>query len=362
MNGALLAVILALQPVDQARSTASLAMELPPPPEQVMALPESLRTAFREQVLDATSFPEARLTKLVEFVFDQDKLGVEYQPNATLTVTGAFESRKVNCLSSTLLVVALAREAGLQAAGQEVPRILTWGATGETVIQTKHANAIVGVAGRRRFVVDVDASDALATDALNPVSDDRLLALFYGNRAMELMVAGRLPEAKMWLDAAFQHAQDDAVLQNNAGVLSLRMGDPVAAERHFLDAVEKDPEQISVLSNLISFYKDRGDAERERAWQVRADKALRRDPYYQFTLGRQYEQAGLYKDAVRQYRRAIMLHDGEHRFHFALARIYFESGKYDKAGRELAMAIELADGGTRERYQGKLAALRERAR
>lgn len=361
MNGVFLAVLLALQPAPQSEATAALPVEVPPPPEQVMAIPEGLRAAFRKEVLDATSFPEARLAKLVEFVFDRDKLGVEYQPNETMTVAGAFQSRKVNCLSSTLLIVALAREAGLQAEGQEVPRILAWGATGETVIQSKHANAIVGVANKRRFVVDVDASDVLATDALNPVSDERLLALFYGNRAMELMVAGRLGEARTWLAAAFRHAPDDPVLLNNAGVLSLRSGDAAAAEDHFLKAVQKDPEQISVLSNLVSFYEKQGGGERARPWKQRAEKALRRDPYYQFSLGRQYEQAGIYKDAVRQYRRAITLHDGEHRFHFALARIYFETGQYDKVSRELAKAIELAEGGTRERYQGKLAALRQKA-
>ena len=264
----------------------------------------------------------------------------------------------MNCLSSTILIVALAREAGLRAEGQEVSRILTWGAMGETVIQSKHANAIVEVSDKRTFVVDVDSSDVLATDALKPMSDARLLALFYGNRAMELMVEGRLSEAKVWLDAAFRHEPEDAVLWNNAGVLSLRMGNAAAAEEYFLRSVRKDPEQTSVLSNLISFYKKRGDVERARAWEERASAALREDPYYQFTLGRQFEQAGNYKQAMSQYRRATTLNRAEHRFHFAQARVYLQLGDYRKADRELTRATELAEGSARERYEGKLAALR----
>lgn len=357
MNGVMLAVVLALQPISQTEPVA--AVELPPAPEQVMAIPDDLRRAFRKEVLDATRFPEARLEKLVEFVFDPDKLGVKYKPDATQTIAGSFGSRKVNCLSSTLLIVALAREAGLQAEGQEVERILSWGATGETVVQSRHANAIVKTGDKRKFVVDVDSSDVLATDALNPVSDERLLALFYGNRAMELMVEGHLPEAKAWLDAAFQHSSEDAVLWNNAGVLSLRMGDAVAAEGYFLRSVEKNPGQISVLSNLISYYQRQGDSTRVAYWQSRADKLLREDPYYQFTLGRQYEEAKAYKDAIRQYRRAIKLNRGEHRFHFGLARIYFQLGQYRKADQELAMALELSEGDVRGRYQDKLAALRQ---
>src|SRR5690606_34184035 len=118
------------------------------------------------------------------------------------------------------LVVALAREAGLNAYGQQIKRVLSWGSAGEIVMQSMHANAIIEV-DRRRYVVDVDASDATAaTDALHPVSDGQLLALFYGNRAMELMVEGRQSQAKPWLDAALRHAPDDATLLNNAGVLS----------------------------------------------------------------------------------------------------------------------------------------------
>jgi len=355
MNGLLFALVLqsAAQPLP-----AAGAQELPPPPEQVMAIPDELRSAFRKEVVDATSFPEVRLEKLVAFVFDRRGLGVEYRSDATQTVSESFHSREVNCLSSTLLVLALAREAGLQAQAQQVDRVLSWGAAGETVIQSKHANAIVAVGGQRKFVVDVDASDVPAEDALNPISDEQLLALYYGNRAMELMVAGRLPEAKTWLDAAFLHAPGDVTLWNNAGVLRLRMGDAAGAEDYFLRAAGKDPRQIATLSNLVSFYRRQGDDEQVAYWRARADKALKRDPYYQFSLGRQHEQAGAYEDALRQYRRAIRLNRGERRFHFGLARVYFELGEYRKADHELVTAMGLAQGDLRGRYQDKLAALR----
>lgn len=360
MNGLLLAFALVLQPATQLQPAIG-SEELPPPPEQVMAMPDELRSAFRKEVVDATSFPETRLEKLVAFVFDKRGLGVEYRSDATQTVSESFHSREVNCLSSTLLILALAREAGLQARAQQVDRILSWGAAGETVIQSRHANAIVAVGDNRKFVVDVDASDVPADDALNPISDEQLLALYYGNRAMELMVDGRLAEAKAWLDAAFRHAPGDVTLWNNAGVLSLRMGDATGAEDYFLKAIAKDSGQIATLSNLVSFYRRQGNGERVAYWRARADKALQKDPYYQFSLGRQHEQAGAYKDALRQYRRAVRLNRGEHRFHFGLARIYFELGEYRKADRELVTAMKLAEGDLRGRYQDKLAALRRLA-
>lgn len=357
MNSVLFALTLALSPVVQGTSVEG-ARDLPPSPEQVLSIPDELRAAFRREVVDATRFPEARLEKLVAFVFDKRGLGVEYKPDTTQTVSESFHTREVNCLSSTLLIVALAREAGLQAEAQQIDRILSWGATGETVIQSKHANAIVHVTDKRKFVIDVDASDVQATDALNPISDEQLLALYYSNRAMELMVQSRLKEAQAWLDAALHHSPEDATLWNNAGVLSLRMGDAAAAENYFLKAVGKEPKQISALSNLVSFYRKQGDGKQVTYWRARADQVLQKDPYYQFSLGRQYEQAGAYADAIDQYRRAIRLNRDEHRFHFGMARVYLELGDYRKADRELATAVELAQGGLRGRYQDKLVALR----
>ena len=357
MNGVLLALALAVQPGPQGQPVQT-AMSLPPSPEQVMAIPDELRAAFHREVVDATSFPEARLQRLVSFVYADSGLGVEYKADATHTVAESFASREVNCLSSTLLIVALAREAGLVADGQQVERILTWGASGATVIQSKHVNAVVKVADKRDFVVDIDGEDLVIRDAPDPMSDSHLLALFYGNRAMELLLENRLDEADAWLAAAFRQKSDDAGLLNNAGVLSLRRGDTKTAERYFLQAVERNDVELSALSNLVALYRRLGNGGREAYWRGRADEILRQDPYYQFTLGRQHERAGDYDAAEKQYRRAIRLNRNEPRFRYGMARVHFLEGKYEKADRELMAAVKLAGGQLRGRYQDKLAALR----
>lgn len=356
MNGVLLALALALQsapPPLQAQAVSP-----PPTPEQIMAIPDGLRASFRREVIDATRFPEARLQKLVAFVFDEGKLGIEYKADATLTVAESYAQREVNCLSSTLLIVALAREAGLSAEGQEIDRILGWGAIGETVVQSRHANAIVRASDKRKFIIDIDSSDVVATDSLNPVSDQALFAAFYGNRSIELMVAGRLDEAKVWLDTALQYAPDSPSLLNNAGVLSMRLADATAAERYFHAALAQDREMMGAVANLVAFYKKQGDAAKAADWQGRADKLLRKDPYYQFSLGLQLEQAGDLAGAMRQYRRAVSLNREEHRFHFGLARVHFKLGQLRKADAELAKAEDLSEGPRRDQYQAKLAALR----
>lgn len=353
-----LAAALAVQSASPA--APALAVEPIPGPEQILAIPDELRTAFRHEVLDTTRFQHDRLERLVGFVFDKDSLGVTYTSDATQTVAASFHSREVNCLSSALMIVALAREAGLKAHAQQVSKVVSWDLRDDVVMESQHVNAIVELGNNRRYVIDVDASDAIATDTLNPISDRQLLAYFYGNRAMELLVERRVPEAGAWLDEALRLAPEDPLLRNNVGVMSLRMGDEAAAERNFLEVLRMDPDQVSALSNLIALYQRRGDGPSAAKWQARADKVLRNAPYYQFELGQQREQSGDAQGAIRFYRRAIALNRSEHRFHFALARAYLATGRRDKANREMARALEHSHGAVREEYQGKLVMLRQR--
>lgn len=351
----LLAAALALQSAPLVpRAPVSVS---PPTAEQVMAVPAALHQEFRHKVLDVTALPERRLDKLIEFMFDKDGLALEYWPDATHTISESFQTRQVNCLSFTMMVVVLAREAGLPAYPQQIGRVLAWGMAGDVVMQSMHANAVVTAAGQR-YMLDVAFNRLSSAVGDSRISDEHLLALFYGNRAMELLVAGRMSEAQTWQDEALRHDQGDATLWNNAAVVRQRMGDESGAERMLLLAVERDPRLSSALSNLISLYRANGDSKREAHWRHRAERVLRKDPYYQFSQGQRYEQAGDYLAAISFYRRAISLHQGEHLFHFVLARVYYRLGRSRDAGLQLNIAQQLSEGADRQRYQSKLEALR----
>lgn len=362
MFNLVLATVLAMQsPAGPVGLPAPPVVEAPSAPEQILAIPDQLHERFRKQVIETTRSPSLRLKRLVEFMFEPQGLGVEYDSGATHTVAETFRTRKANCLAFTLLTVALAREAGLDAYGQQIDRVLSWNVVDKVVLQSLHANAGV-VIDDRHFVVDVASNEILASSVQHRISDERLLALYYDNRAMELMVAGRYAEARSWLDMALKYAPDDAAFLNNAGVLSQRMGDVAAAEGLFLSAADKDPRLTSALSNLVAFYQGAGDVARAAQWQARADKVMRSDPFYQFTLGQQKEQSGEFSEALDHYRHAVRLNRDEELFHFGLARAYFRLGRLRMANLELARAYDLSSGQDRMRYRGKLDALRQAKR
>jgi len=366
---AMLAAVLAVQGAPAPSVPPAAAP--PPSPDQVLAIPAALRAEFHERVVDRTNSPELRLRRMVSFMFDKDGLGLEYKADATNTVAESYRTREVNCLSFTLMAVALAREAGLKAQGQQIDRVLAWNLVGDVVMQSLHANAVVSFRDRnlqvkdaRDFVLDIASSGLYTQDYIvhgYTVTDDRMLAAFYGNRAMELLAQGKPGDAQAWLDRALALDPEDATLWNNAGVLSERLGAMAEAEARFLRAARRNPRQASALYNLVSLYESRGDATRSSYWKERADRVLRRDPFYQYSLGERKAEAGRYADAVRDYRRAIALDGRERLFHFGLARAYVKLGKLEQARKELDAAARLSEGAERRRYEAKLDALRAMA-
>ncbi len=355
MFSVMLATVLALQAVP-ALTAVPASIDLPPSAEQVLAIPEQLQREFRIAVLDVAGSPEQKLRRLSEFMFDADGLGLKYVPDATHTITEAYRTRTVNCLSFTLLAVTLARQANLRAYGQQIDRVLDWGVAGDMVMQTMHANVVITIHGTK-YITDI-AADRLTTPVANfQVDDEQLLGLFYGNRAMELLAAGHAGIAQTWLDVALAHSPDDATLLNNAGVLSQRKGDAEAAVTFYLRALGKNPGLTSASSNLIAHYRANGELTQAVYWQQRAAKVLRKDPYHQFALGRQQEQSGDYAEAASFYRRAIRINDAQPLFHFGLARTYSQLGQSRRAALELSRARDLSSEKDQLRYQTNLEAM-----
>ncbi|MDR7067193.1 Flp pilus assembly protein TadD [Pseudoxanthomonas japonensis] len=329
----------------------------PPTPIEVMALPEPLRQQFHAKVLSTPRGSEQRLRRMVEFLFSPDDLGMSYDIDANHTVSEAYATRKANCLSFTLLAIALAREAGLQAYGQQIDETLAWRQEQDTLYRTNHVNAGVRIQDRL-LTVDVAWDEVIARKPPRRISDKRLLVHYYNNRAADLLEAGRLEDALRYAEVAKAMDPGYAVTWSNTGVLHLRHGDPVQAEQHYLHALQLDPQHPGALSNLAAHYQRTGNTAAAARLQARLHRVQAMDPFHHFMQGVRHERERDFERAVRDYRQAIKLFPDEHRFHFGLARVHFQMGDHRRAGKALARAERLSEGGNRRLYHAKLDALR----
>ncbi len=344
--------------------TAAVAAEAPTPaavpsPEQILAIPPELAARLQERVIDRAVAPTRRLDLLARFIFDSGGLGIRYRHDANYTVAETWQTREANCLSFTLLTIALARAAGLDAYGQHVAHALSWHSENGQVVRSSHVNAGIFAEGRR-FSVDVASDNVLTYDPPARISDQALIALFHSNHAVAAMIAGDLPKAHSLLALAQQLGPDLAQVWSNAGVLHVRSNDLAAAEEAYVRAVALAPKDSTPLFNLASLYRRTGERDQASALERRAQRVLAGDPFHQFQQAITAENAGDPATALKHYRRAIRLHPNEMRFHLGMARSYLALSDERRAVLSLARASEVGSAGDQARLQAKLEHLRSR--
>ena len=312
-----------------------------PAPLEVMAVPQELRTMLRTRVLEAGHTPSQRLQLLMTLMSSNEAgLGMNYRDDATHTVAQGFASRQANCLTYTLMFLALAREAGLQAHPQEIDETLAWQQLDGIVYRSNHVNAAIRI-GMNRYVVDVGSSFVIGRRPAHEISEQRLLAQYYNNRAAVLLAKGDLSLALAHAEKAISLDAKYPTTWSNTGVIRLRNGDLRGAEQAYLQALALEPMHAGALFNLAGLYQRSGDPVREAPLRQRLKKQQARDPFHQFMLGLEHERKGDAKQAVAYYRRAISMHRDEHRFHYRLARAYAMANDPRRAGDALRSALAL---------------------
>jgi len=361
MLGWTLIAALALAPSQaqaQTQAQESPALVAVPDMAQVMAIPPELQEEIRRRVVEPGGGRDKQLQRLADYAFGDDGLALKYDNEVTRTVAEVYRDRRANCLSFTLLFVAMARQAGLEAQVQEVGEVLAWYQDEGVIYNANHVN--VGVRTSMQWqVIDVDSNILAARNRPRGIEDTRAMAHFHNNRGAELMAAGDVASAHASLLAALEDDPAFVPAWNNLGVLLLREGDATGAERAYLTGLRNKPDHAATLSNLIALYGREGDQRQKRHYEWRLDKVQRTDPFHQFMRALECENKGDYTCAIARYRRAIRLQGEEHQFHFGLARAYFLSGDLGRAQRELSRAYTL--GGNeqvRSVYRQKLEGLR----
>ncbi len=358
MTAWMLAAVLALAP---SSSPARDAPDPFPEPAQLMALPAALQQRLHDEVITPHRSEQQRLERLLEFVFDPAGLGMQYRHDATLTVEQAYLGREANCLTFTLLVIALARAAGLDAYAQEIDETLSWHQQDSTIYRSNHVNAGIRVGGRS-YTIDVGSDSLIARRPPLRIPDQRLLSHFYNNRIADLIALGTLDAADPYMTMALELDGAYANSWSNAGVLRLRQGDLPGARSAYQRALRLDPDHSAALFNMLALSERTGDRNGATQYRRRLGAVQSRDPFHQFVLAAEHERRGDYASAATHYRRAIRLHGSEHRFHFALARAYLQLGDARRAGHSLARAQALGGDAWRSVYQAKLDSLKQTGR
>jgi tetratricopeptide (TPR) repeat protein len=291
--------------------------------EEAYALDAEMRAFVAAQIGD-TRDPRTKLRRLLRGMEERGLFSFEYANDSTRTARAAFHDRQGNCLSFTMLFVALAREAGLEATFQIVDVPPTWFNSSSVVVVSTHINSRVAMPYGSDYVVDFNLMNTRSTHPTREVADSYALALFYNNLGAEALIGEEYELSFRYLKAAIETHAGIPDSWTNLGVLYARQARYQHADAAYLQALSADRGNRTALTNLVSLHAALGNQELADAYRQRVRRYQQRNPYYHYAAAEDAYRDHRYEDALAALNRALRLKRDEDEFHALHARVRLE--------------------------------------
>lgn len=334
-------------PADLLPATAAAVPAVDP-----MAISPAMRRWIADEIKPLARFVGPRQA-LITGLFDRRRLHVEYDSARTRTAAEAFDERAGNCLSLVLLTASLAREMGMSVAFQAVDTGEGWSRSGEFVAYSGHINLVLGGFGIARrgsagavqdtlMVVDFLPPEDLRGHKMRLIDEATVLGMYLNNRAAEAMASGAVDEAAGWVRAALEQSPQFVPAWNTLAVLHRRRGDDARAEQALRRALEADPYNTRVMSNLVGLLQATGRAEQAVPLRERLAWLEPQAPFAAFQRGLAEARAGHWVQAREAFAQELRRDPHYHELHWWMAQAAAQLGDLEGVRRHLALARDNA--------------------
>ena len=333
----------------------------------LFSLSPAMQAHLHSRAFQARLRQDGAARGLLNALYDKSDLQLDYDATVTRTAAETYAERSGNCLSLVIMTAAFARELGMQVRFQSVETDETWSRASSLYLVSDHVNITLAppMLSQRGF----DSETELTVDFLAPreasrlraheLSEADIVALYLNNRAVEELVGGRSAEAYWWARAALLARPSVLAAYNTLAVIYQRSGRPLLAEQVYRAALERTPDSLVVMQNLVPLLAANGKAGEAAALAQRLARLYPAPPYHYFNQGMDAYKSGNFSQARTLFAREVARAPYNDEFHFWLGVASFQLGELGTAEKQLALARDTSvRGDTRERYAAKLAHLR----
>ena len=302
--------------------------------------------------------------RFADALYAKGDLRLEYESVRTRNAAEAFEARAGNCLSLVIMTSALAKEIGLPVRYQRVYVDDAWSRSGDVYFSIGHVNLSLG---RRQIDGGFgrNDSDMMTIDFLpqrdlrgvrtQQIQEETIAAMYLNNRAAEAFTQGKLDDAYWWARAAIERDPGFVGAYNTLGVVYRRHGNPQEAERVLVRALELEPRNAHVMSNLVPVLAGLGRGAESKELARTLEQLEPNPPFSYFDRGVAAIQRSDYAAARDLIAREIARAPYHHEFYYWLAVAYAGLGDDQSARKALGTALEMSTAGRdRAMYAAKL--------
>ncbi|MDT7837719.1 tetratricopeptide repeat protein [Aquabacterium sp. OR-4] len=377
----------------------------------VMGLSPAMRSYLDHEFAARRVGRRGTVAELSQAMFARGALRLEYDTERTRTAAEAFDERAGNCLSLVLMAATLAQQLGLEVRFNEALVEAQWRREGDLVLRSGHVNLTLSPRERRdgwysssdgeAVTVDFMPPEQLRGMRLRPISQARVLAMFFNNRAAEQLAtlsaaaggsrpagpdgaggpaaaaawpgpaaatpaSGALAEAFWLVREALRLDPGFEAAHNTLGVVYQRAGFEALAGQVFEALLAQRPDDASVLGNLAMLRSGQGRLAEAAALRARRDALDAWVPGADRDRGMLALRRGQLDDARLLFEQEIARSGATPELQWWLAQVRWRQGQTRLAEQALQQALLLAERGQlpapeQARYAGKLAWLKAQA-
>jgi tetratricopeptide (TPR) repeat protein len=284
---------------------------------------------------------QGRAWTLAYAVMDPYILAFDYDPQITLPADQTFEKGAGNCLSFSSMFVAMAREVGMSAYFQEVEIPPTWSNIDDTLLVSKHVNAVVYNEGHT-FTVDVSRRKGREMELTRRLSDEEAKAQYYNNLGADALIEGDIALAYAYFHKGLEADRRLEYIWSNIGLILRRNGQTEDAILAYRTALQLEPNQSVALNNLHIIYTEDGNLDAAEKLNARVERNRQKNPFYMQHLAEVAIEEQRYSDAIELAQRAIRMDTTEYRFYYTLAQAQYQAGKINLSQTSLDQARKRA--------------------
>ncbi len=284
---------------------------------------------------------------LVDALYSKDQLKLEYDSLMTRNAAQAFAARAGNCLSLVIMTAALAKELGLPVRYQSgAPVDDSLGRSGEIYFFVGHVNVTLGNRSWDRrgtdsqLTIDFLPQDEIKGMRMQVIEEETIVAMYMNNKAAESLTLGKVDDAYWWARAAMLEDPRFLSAYNTLGIVYRHHGNPSEAEKVLRYALEREPENTRIMSNLIPVLHDLGRVAELKALAQKLEQLEPNPPFSYFERGVKAMRVGDYSAARDLFAREVDRAPYFHEFHFWLAAAYLGLGQIQQAREQLGLAME----------------------
>jgi Tfp pilus assembly protein PilF len=285
----------------------------------------------------------------IDALWTKGKLRIEYDSTMTRNAAETFAERSGNCLSLVIMTSTLAKEMGLPVRYQVVYVDDTWNRVGDVYFSIAHVNIGLGKrkieGGFGKNEVDMMTIDFLPAEEIRGVQtrtigEETVVAMYMNNRAAEMLSDGRLDDAYWWARAGILQDPGFSNSYNTLGVVYRRHGNLAEAGKVLAYALEREPRNANIMSNLALVLSDLGRVAEAKVLAAKVAQLEPDPPFSFFNRGMAAMRNGDYKSAKNLFAREVDRAPYYHEFHFWLAMAHIGLGEIAPAKAQLTLALE----------------------